>query len=164
MLFVNTKSGDGEGKRYLSVKNRHLKYRFESFREADIFFFDMFSETSRRDGFETVKRWSSENNRDVRIIICGGDGTIPWVMSEVIAHQIDMTKVIFGILPIGTGNDFCRSLGWGYKPVNFSEDNFSDMGKQVNKWMNSIIGAYDMWDIEVETFENGKIYDIKNQI
>jgi len=29
--------------------------------------------------------------------------------------------------------------------------------------MNATIGFYDMWDVTVETFEDGKIYDIKNQ-
>lgn len=29
--------------------------------------------------------------------------------------------------------------------------------------MNAGIGCYDMWDILVETFPDGKIYDIKNE-
>jgi hypothetical protein len=29
--------------------------------------------------------------------------------------------------------------------------------------MNAAIGFYDIWDVTVETFEDGKIYDIKNQ-
>jgi hypothetical protein len=29
--------------------------------------------------------------------------------------------------------------------------------------MNSTIGYYDMWDVEVKTFEDGTIYDIKDQ-
>jgi hypothetical protein len=29
--------------------------------------------------------------------------------------------------------------------------------------MNATIGFYDMWDVTVKTFEDGKIYDIKNQ-
>lgn len=30
--------------------------------------------------------------------------------------------------------------------------------------MNAPIGFYDMWDVTVETFEGGKIYDVKNQM
>lgn len=29
--------------------------------------------------------------------------------------------------------------------------------------MNATIGAYDMWDVTVETFPDGKIFDIKDE-
>lgn len=30
--------------------------------------------------------------------------------------------------------------------------------------MNSEVGKYDLWDVELETYPEGEIYDIKNQI
>lgn len=53
------------------------------------------------------------------MIICGGDGTILWVVSEVVKFGINTENVCFGVIPIGTGNDFSRSLGWGGSPINF---------------------------------------------
>lgn len=53
------------------------------------------------------------------------------------------------MLPIGTGNDFSRSLGWGTTPVSFKRDNFLKLGLLVKQWMNATIGFYDMWDVEV---------------
>lgn len=29
--------------------------------------------------------------------------------------------------------------------------------------MNSTVGYYDMWDVQVETFDNGSIWDVKDQ-
>ena len=47
-----------------------------------------------------------------RILICGGDGTIGWVLRT--ADNLDLpTKPQFSILPLGTGNDLSRTLGWG---------------------------------------------------
>ena len=48
-----------------------------------------------------------------RVIICGGDGTILWVIQEAIKFGINAENIIFGTIPIGTGNDFSRSIGWG---------------------------------------------------
>lgn len=48
----------------------------------------------------------------VRIVICGGDGTIGRMLNELESNGIILDECIFGVLPIGSGNDFCRSLGW----------------------------------------------------
>jgi diacylglycerol kinase family enzyme len=54
------------------------------------------------------------------VIICGGDGTIPWVLSLFKNADIDFKKIAFAVLPIGTGNDFARSIGWGFDTVLFN--------------------------------------------
>lgn len=30
--------------------------------------------------------------------------------------------------------------------------------------MNADVGKYDLWDVEIETYPEGEIYDIKNQV
>jgi len=52
-------------------------------------------------------------NKPVIAAICGGDGTVMWVVSEMAKHDIDPKLVSLTIIPLGTGNDFSRNLGWG---------------------------------------------------
>jgi len=56
---------------------------------------------------------------EARFIACGGDGTL----GEVVNGAIDYEKAEVGIIPMGTGNDFCR---------NFNQSNsFNDIEAQL---------------------------------
>lgn len=48
----------------------------------------------------------------LRIIAAGGDGTVAWVLQTVKRLGLEPAPAV-SILPLGTGNDLSRSLGWG---------------------------------------------------
>ncbi len=53
------------------------------------------------------------------MVICGGDGTMIWGVEETLFAGVDLNKIVFCCIPIGTGNDFSRTLGWGSSPIKF---------------------------------------------
>ncbi|KAJ0177210.1 hypothetical protein K1T71_007219 [Dendrolimus kikuchii] len=57
---------------------------------------------------ESVVRWLPNK---CRILVAGGDGTVAWVLNSLFSAP--HIKAAVGILPMGTGNDLSRVLGWG---------------------------------------------------
>lgn len=53
------------------------------------------------------------SQQPVSLIALGGDGTI----SEVLTGIQDFDHVIFGYIPTGSGNDFCRSMNLPHDPM-----------------------------------------------
>lgn len=66
-------------------------------------------------GFTLLKQMNSRK-QDTVAVVCGGDGTIMWVLSYLDKYKIDPMYTPVAIIPLGTGNDFSRNLGWGGSP------------------------------------------------
>jgi len=54
----------------------------------------------------TISNRITSDNKEHTIIALGGDGTI----NEVVNGIVDLEKVTFGYIPVGSGNDFARGL------------------------------------------------------
>lgn len=67
---------------------------------------------SRKDCIEQVKQSCLEGIEAV--IACGGDGTVNSVIEGIMRSE---REPVMGILPLGTGNDFARSLGFQMNPT-----------------------------------------------
>ena len=58
---------------------------------------------------------------NLKILACGGDGTVGWLLAEM--DKIDFgpnrdTWPVVAVIPLGTGNDLSRALGWGGSHVS----------------------------------------------
>jgi diacylglycerol kinase family enzyme len=75
--------------------------------------------------------------------------------------KIPLNSLTFGLFPIGTGNDLCRSLGWD---LDLFAITAADLQKVITKYLESQAVKYDIWEVTLEVFKNGSIYNIRNKV
>ncbi|XP_037935809.1 eye-specific diacylglycerol kinase-like isoform X1 [Teleopsis dalmanni] len=99
IVFINPKSGGNQGVKLLGKFQQLLNPRqvFDLTQGGPKMGLDMFRKAP-----------------NLRILACGGDGTVGWVLSvlDMLTPPIAPAPAV-GVLPLGTGNDLARALGWG---------------------------------------------------
>ena len=94
-------------------------------------FLDAYAEQARLDGRDDVEvvdlaqtppaealRAFGARHATFRVLVCGGDGSASWVLGAL--EECGLTgwdgspyRPAVGMIPLGTGNDLARVLGWG---------------------------------------------------
>ncbi|XP_060885350.1 diacylglycerol kinase iota isoform X4 [Labrus mixtus] len=97
LVFVNPKSGGNQGAKVLQMFMWILNPRQV---------FDL-SQGGLREALELYRKVPN-----LRILACGGDGTVGWILSTLDELQMNPQPPV-AVLPLGTGNDLARTLNWG---------------------------------------------------
>jgi len=100
--IINPKSGNGKGGKDWPEIRKLLEFN-------NIIFEEHFTERP----FHGIELASEALDMGFRhLLIVGGDGTMNEAVNAMMTHgTINKSKVCFGVIPIGTGNDWCRTQG-----------------------------------------------------
>lgn len=80
--------------------------------------------------------------KNYKILVCGGDGTIGWVLQclDNVGQDSECQSPACAIVPLGTGNDLARVLRWGpgynggEDPINLLKDVIDAENVRLDRW------------------------------
>lgn len=115
LVFLNPKSGGNQGAKLMQKFQWLLNPRQVNFQKLKfpisfiikLFKFQVFDLT---DGGPQLAIELFKKVPNVRLLACGGDGTVGWLLSVLDKIPFDPPPAV-AVLPLGTGNDLSRSLG-----------------------------------------------------
>lgn len=130
IVMANPKSGGKDGEAILSAFRKLLN---------PVQVFDL-SELAPECGLEICRLLPQHA---CRILACGGDGTVGWILAAIDRANLPCRPHV-AILPLGTGNDLARVLGWG---KGYEAEDVEEILKDVE---HSQLTMLDRWHVKVE--------------
>ncbi|KAK6629819.1 hypothetical protein RUM43_003639 [Polyplax serrata] len=127
LVFVNVKSGGCQGLELISSFRKLLNpYQV----------FDL------ENGGPLPGLYVFRHIADYKILVCGGDGTIGWVLQclDNVGQDSQCSSPPCAIVPLGTGNDLARVLRWGpgytggEDPLNLLRDVIDAEEIRLDRW------------------------------
>lgn len=102
IFVINPKAGKGKGIDKWLEKIRSTSEKTGI--KADIY---MTKAVGDAEAFaDLIGKETKASGEEIRLIACGGDGTLNEVLNGAMGYE----NLTVGVLPIGTGNDFCRNF------------------------------------------------------
>ncbi|XP_037913720.1 diacylglycerol kinase theta isoform X2 [Hermetia illucens] len=127
LVFVNVKSGGCQGLELISSFRKLLN-------PYQVFDLDNGGPLPGLYVFRQIKHY--------KILVCGGDGTIGWVLQclDNVGQDSECSSPPCAIVPLGTGNDLARVLRWGpgytggEDPLNLLRDVIEAEEIRLDRW------------------------------
>ena len=183
IIFVNPISGNQEGKVFLSIAEPFAKpnspYKVIDYSKLSppssasstpnqsilAFVFNLINKDEFTSCVNTIKHFlphAYSANVPLKVLIAGGDGTVLSIIETLNSSNINICNLIFGHIPLGTGNDLSNALGFSNR-ISIQNTPHS-LYSTLLKYHNAVHSKVDVWKMELSlSSSEGDIIEIKNK-
>lgn len=161
-LLVNPRSGSREGRSYTELDKDQFTIDLETGDKAELNIINITDPEQMVEYKKNILKRSKAMGESLRksevklprklkklmVIIAGGDGTFMNIVQDMHKHGVDISVILFSILPFGTSNDLARTFNWGATPTAQMRNNLSYLCNILN---NAKIVPFDIWEIQIKT-------------
>ena len=175
---VNPISGAKEGRHYIEIQKEYFNFRYDFIKESErssikskksqksienvdqeqtmhhIYIYNLTDKENWLKGIETLKKLLIDRTaiNKLRFIIGGGDGSVLSIVEYLINEEnIDLASCVFGVVPLGTGNDLSNTMGYGAEvSINSTLDSIISLTKT---YIDGIETKIDVWKAKISLDE-----------
>ncbi|MDP1711884.1 MAG: YegS/Rv2252/BmrU family lipid kinase [Candidatus Nanopelagicaceae bacterium] len=134
-VVINPISGEGKGATYGTrvitfFNSRGIDYRIVTGATANL--------TSKN-----LSTFLSQEQKCDGVVAVGGDGLV-----HLVIQQLAQTNIPLAVIPAGTGNDTCRTLGWPLDNLEYilqsvltKDPQYIDLGIVDGEWFSAILST-----------------------
>lgn len=168
IIFCNPISGNQEGKIFLGIAEKYKSidnFQYIDFSKIQlssdetpkplkVLLFNLVDKSENQKGQTFLKDCvnyiiNTQSKSVVITLIAGGDGSVLSMVLGFKNNGIDITKCVFGHVPLGTGNDLSNSLGFG-NHVDIIEDDVTSLYTILKKYHSGEKGKIDVWRLKLK--------------
>eukprot|EP00743_Colponemidia_sp_Colp-15_P009380 GILK01010255.1.p1 GENE.GILK01010255.1~~GILK01010255.1.p1 ORF type:complete len:451 (+),score=31.10 GILK01010255.1:77-1429(+) len=152
IVFANAASGSHFATNLLRTAGKQLVLS-SSETQIDVFLFNWLDDKERCDGIRFILGLTQRympHQLDLRLVIAAGDGTPSWIFAELLQKNIDLSRLAFGVAPLGSGCDLSRVLGYRGPHGPVMQLMYAGrLSEALSKYVDAETRSFDVWDVTI---------------
>lgn len=160
VIFYNVRSGNRQGTHLKNYTVQH--YRLKKRNDIQVQLYQLGTDEFTR-GIQFVKDMYHSTTAEIHIWSAGGDGTLTSIIESSLNSNLKVSdpRLVFSVMPFGTGNDLSQSLGWGRSIKRKFTKDVDKFNGFIFERTPSTRSSLDIWRVHIQTNPGGSITKIQ---
>eukprot|EP00921_Rhytidocystis_pertsovi_P000387 GHVQ01000761.1.p1 GENE.GHVQ01000761.1~~GHVQ01000761.1.p1 ORF type:complete len:531 (+),score=66.99 GHVQ01000761.1:216-1808(+) len=163
-VLYNPTAGFGQCREFTTSGIQYVRFSEPS--ETEVFFYDIVQGKLIEDIPEgivhllRVVRSLGNVKKAAKVVVIGGTGTFMDVLEDCYIGNIELSKLVFSVIPCGLHNDVARSLGFRKRETHLLDSEMFTMKAIISEMSQFVQSSMDVWVVSVSLLPGGQFIHI----